>query len=156
MKQDDLGVSTKEAQAEEQERLRRIQAQQQRQQKELWERIQQGRLQQQHAKSKNDLSIQYHDFAARNASENSSKIAGCLKGEVIKEEELTEIIDDPTPNRLQVPNHGAADGAGAEVEYEPITAGRGSKKKRNRRREGSGGKYCCVQGCTTNQIAHGP
>ena len=51
MKQDDLGVSTKEAQAEEQERLRRIQAQQQRLQKELWERIQQGRLQQQQVQS---------------------------------------------------------------------------------------------------------
>ena len=47
MKEGDLGVSTKEAQAEEQERLRRIQAQQQRLQKELWERIQQGRHQQQ-------------------------------------------------------------------------------------------------------------
>ena len=47
MKEGDLGVSTKEAQAEEQERLRRIQAQQQRLQKELWERIQQGRQQQQ-------------------------------------------------------------------------------------------------------------
>ena len=51
MKEGDLGVSTKEAQAEEQERLRRIQAQQQRLQKELWERIQQGRLQQQQSHS---------------------------------------------------------------------------------------------------------
>ena len=51
MKDDELGVSTKEAQAEEQERLRRIKAQQQRLQKELWERIQQGRLQQQQAHS---------------------------------------------------------------------------------------------------------
>ena len=177
VKQDDLWLTIKEAQAEEHERLCRIQTQQQKLQKEFWERIQQGRLQQQHAKRivKNDLSIQYHDFGAENASENSSKIAGCLKGDVIKEEELIEIVDDPTG--LRIPNRSADEGEGAEVEYEPIaggcvsrkrkvgadiknepnTGGCGSKnRKRNRKREGTGGHYCCVEGCHSNQYAHGP